>query len=59
MKQLRGIIEDTLQEERNELERYDGEIHERHWRRTSERLEGWIEALEYVLHQMKNLEEEE
>ena len=59
MKELRGIIEDTLQEERNELERYDGEIHERHWRRTSERLEGWIEALEYVLHQMKNLEEEE
>ena len=54
MEKLRGIIEDTLREERHTLEK--------RWRFKSrlpgekERLEGWIEALDYVLHQIKDLE---
>ena len=55
MKKLRGIIEDTLQDERDSLDRYELEIPAR----MPSLHQGWIEALEYVLHQMKGLEGEE
>ena len=54
MKELKEEIEATLNEEKENLEYYSEKPNHR-----NDNLIGWIEALEYVLHQMKILEEEE
>ena len=56
MKQLREEIEQTLNEERETLER----MVEKGWVMSDRDItEGWIEALEYVLGRMDVLEGEE
>ena len=53
MKELKEEIEATLNEEKKVLEHYSRSMER------NDNLVGWIEALEYVLHQIKILEEEE